>query len=140
MRRRTSVLLWLIVLLGAFLIGFVPQYQQKRQARADLAAANEKLSSIHTELKMAELRDLSGRMLVQVLLRNYGLAQDLASQYFNKLREAADQAHDPRAKNKLQDLLAMRDAITAALAQGDPTTSSEIQTLFTKTYEATRHQ
>jgi hypothetical protein len=89
---------------------------------------------------LAQLRDLSGLMLLEVLQRNYGTARDHATQYFEKLRQEAGRTQEPGMKTKLEDLLQQRDAIISALAQGDPSSAAAVESLFARTHEATRSE
>src|ERR1051326_6116397 len=130
MASKSKVLFWFIVVLSAFLLGLIPQAFQKQKLFSELSSVNERLLSTGRDLKMVELRDLCGLMLLEVLRRNYGSASNYSTQYFEKVRQAASEAQDPARKNGLEDLLHSRDSITAALAQGDPASASEIQALF----------
>ena len=140
MTTKNKLVLWLILLLAAFLIGLVPQYLQKEQLRAQLETDTEHVKSMEVELKMAELRDVCGLMLLEVLRRNYGSAQDYSTTYFEKLREAAENPENSSRKKDLEELLGNRDSVTSALAQGDPASATQIQALFARTYQITRNQ
>jgi len=116
-----------------FLLGFVPQYLEKRQIQSELTTSTEKL-------KMSELRDLAAMMLLEALRQNYGLARDYSSQYFDKLRETSEQAENSTLKTQLQELLDSRDTVTAALSKADPASASQLQEIFVKTQAATKVQ
>ena len=116
-----------------FLLGFVPQYLEKRQIQSELRTSIEKL-------KMSELRDLAAMMLLEALRQNYGLARDYSSQYFDKLRETSEQAENSTLKTQLQELLDSRDTVTAALSKADPASASQLQEIFVKTQAATKVQ
>ena len=123
----------LVILVMVFLLGFVPQYLQKRQIQAELATSAEKL-------KVSELRDLAGMMMLEALRQNYGVARDYSSQYFEKLRETSEQVENATLKASLQELLSSRDAVTASLSKADPTSASQLQAIFAKTQAATKAQ
>jgi hypothetical protein len=123
----------LVILVMVFLMGFVPQYLQKRQIQAELATSAEKL-------KVSELRDLAGMMMLEALRQNYGVARDYSSQYFEKLRETSEQVENATLKASLQELLSSRDAVTASLSKADPTSASQLQAIFAKTQAATKAQ
>ena len=116
---------------------FVPQYRNKARLRSELRTSSEQVMSLELDLRMAELRDLCGTMLLEVLQHNYGLARDYSTQYFEKLRQGAEDVPDPRGQ-LLRELLAKRDSVTTLLAQSDPASSSELQMLLSRTYEATK--
>jgi hypothetical protein len=123
----------LVILVLVFLLGFVPQYLEKRQIQSELAISSEKL-------KLSELRDLAAMMLLEVLRQNYGVARDYSSQYFEKLRETSEQVENSTVKTSLQELLNSRDTVTAALSKADPASASQLQAIFAKTQAATKTQ
>jgi hypothetical protein len=86
----------------------------------------------------AELRDLIALAYVQANQKNYGLAADTGSLFFNHVRDVANQTQDANRRKALEDLLAMRDKVTAELAKGDAAVIGDLQDLFTKTRQATR--
>jgi len=123
----------LIILVVVFLLGFVPQYLEKRQVQRDLAISIEKI-------KLSELRDLAGLMMLEALRQNYGVAGDYSSQYFDKLRETSEAVNNSTLKRSLQELLNKRDTVTAALSKADPASASQLQTIFAETQAATKAQ
>ena len=133
MTRMQKIATALTVLALAFLLGFVPQYLQKRQAQRELAVSIEKL-------KLSELRDLAGLMLLESLRQNYGVARDYSSQYFDKLRETSEGVNNPALKISLQKLLNDRDTVTAALSKVEPASTSQLQEMFAEIQSVTKGQ
>jgi len=133
MTAKQKTVIGLVILVLVFLLGFMPQYLEKRQLQRELAISIEKL-------KLSELRDLAGLMLLEGLRQNYGVARDYSSQYFDKLREISEQAENSTLKAALQELLSSRDAVTAALSKADPASASQLQAIFAKTQTATKAQ
>jgi len=86
----------------------------------------------------ADLRDLIALAYVEANQKNYGLAADTASLFFNRVREVASQTRDASRRKALEDLQATRDKVTAELAKGDATVMSDLQDLFARTRQATR--
>ena len=123
----------LIILVLVFLLGFVPQYLEKRQMQRELNISIEKL-------KLSELRDLAGLMLLEGLRQNYGVARDYSSQYFDKLRETSEAVNNSTLKRSLQVLLNNRDTVMAALSKADPASASQLQAIFAETQAATKAQ
>ena len=133
MTAKQKTVIGLVMLVLVFLLGFMPQYLEKRQLQRELAISIEKL-------KLSELRDLAGLMLLEGLRQNYGVARDYSSQYFDKLRETSEQAENSTLKTQLQELLDSRDTVTAALSKADPASASQLQEIFVKTQAATKVQ
>jgi hypothetical protein len=84
------------------------------------------------------LRDLIGLLYVQANQKNYGLAAETGTRFFNRVREVANQAQDATRRKALEDLLAPRDKVTAEFAKGDPAVMGDVQDLFAKTRQVTR--
>jgi hypothetical protein len=120
-----------IALIAVFLVGFVPQYVKVNRLE------NELRQSRH-EAAGAELRDLIGFAYVQASQKNYGLAAETSSRFFNRVREVANQTQDANHRKGLEDLLALRDSVTAALAKGDSAVMGDLQQLFVKARQVTR--
>jgi len=133
MTAKQKTVIGLVMLVLVFLLGFMPQYLEKRPLQRELAISIEKL-------KLSELRDLAGLMLLEGLRQNYGVARHYSSQYFDKLREISEQAENSTLKAALQELLSSRDAVTAALSKADPASASQLQAIFAKTQTATKAQ
>jgi hypothetical protein len=131
MTTKQKILAGLVTLVLVFLLGFMPQYVEKRQMQRELAISIEKM-------KLSELRDLAGLMLLEGLRQNYGVARDYSSQYFDKLRETSEGVNDSTLKTSLEELLSNRDTVTAALSKADPASASQLQTIFAKTQAATK--
>ncbi|MGA2182623.1 MAG: hypothetical protein ABSH47_06300 [Bryobacteraceae bacterium] len=119
-----------VLLVVVFLAGFLPSYMKANRLENELRAARR-------EHSLAQLRDLAGLAYFQAGQKDYGLAAGTSTRFFDRTREAANQAPDASARKPLEDLLSLRDPITAALAKGDPGVLSDLQALFLKTRQAT---
>jgi hypothetical protein len=119
----------MILLVAAFLAGFVPQYIKVKRLQSDLSLARQ-------ENALAELRDLAGLAFVQTSQKNYGLAAATSNRFFARTREVANQLPDANERKALEDLLASQDKIVAELAKGDPAALGDLQALFDKTRQA----
>ena len=125
-----KVIISAVVLLIAFLAGFVPQYAKVNRLDAELRQARLGNTS-------ADLRDLAGLAYIQATQKNYGIASGTTARFFSRLREAANQTPDASAKKAYEDLLISRDKITAELAKGEAGVMGDLQELFVKTRKAT---
>jgi hypothetical protein len=130
-RLKNKIIVAAIALVGVFLVGFVPQYIQANRLKNELRQSREEIAG-------AELRDLIGQAYVHANQKNYGLAAETSSLYFNRAREVANQTQDANRRKALEDLLALRDRVTAELAKGDAAVMGDLQELFIKTQQATR--
>ena len=65
----------------AFLAGYVPEHSRLRDDEVQIANFNFRV-------KLAHLRTLAGTLYLQTSERNYGLAAQTSSQFFDQLRSA----------------------------------------------------
>jgi hypothetical protein len=120
------IIVVIVLLIVAFLAGFVPQYMKVKRLEDDLSTARQGNA-------LAELRDLAGLAFVQTSQKNYGLAAATSNQFFTRTREIANGTPEANGRRALEDLLASHDKIAAELAKGDPQALGDLQVLFDKT-------
>ena len=128
---KNKTILAAIVLIAVFLVGFVPQYVKVKRLENELRQSRQEAAG-------ADLRDLIGFAYVQASQKNYGLAAETSSRFFNRVRKVANQTQDANRRKGLEDLLALRDSVTAALAKGDAVVMGDLQQLFVKARQVTR--
>ncbi len=137
MQRKAFLIAGGILLVGAFLIGFVPQYRKAGELESQLATNRKELSAERLNSQLDELGLLIGRVYLEANLKNYGTAGQYSTKFFNRVRAMADQARTPKQKAFLQTMLAKRDAVTSGLAKGDAGAVPVVRDLFRRTLEAT---
>jgi hypothetical protein len=120
-----------VALVALFLVGFVPQYLKANRLEVELRQSRQAAAGL-------ELRDLIGLAYVQASQKNYGLAAETSSRFFKRVSEVANQTQDANRRKALEDLLALRDSVTAALAKGDSAVMGDLQQLFVQARQATR--
>ena len=86
---------------------------------------------------MAQLRDLACLTYLQASQKDFGLAAGTSTRLFDHAREVAKQTIDSADRKSVEDLLGLRDPITAKLATGDSEVLNELQVLLVKTRAAT---
>ena len=128
---KNKIIVAATALIAVFLVGFVPQYVKVNRLENELSQSRQETAG-------AELRDLISFAYVQASQKNYGLAAETSSRFFNRVREVANQTQDANRRKGLEDLLALRDSVTAALAKGDAAVMGDLQQLFVKAREVTR--
>jgi hypothetical protein len=115
---------------AAFLLGFIPQYLKARNLDDQLGATRQELKLRQDELQMAGLSLLIGQVYLEVNQKNFGLASQDSTQFFDRVRSLSGSEMDPGRKAYLEEALAARDQVTAALAKGDPSALPAVQDLF----------
>ena len=119
-----------VALVIVFLAGFVPEYVKANRLENELRKSRQESAG-------ARLRDLIGLAYVQANQKNYGLAAETSSLFFSRVRELANQEADATNRKMLENLLTVRDKVTAELAKGDAAVMGDLQDLFVKTQQAT---
>jgi hypothetical protein len=137
---RVPATVWLILFVGGFLLGFVPEYLKNRDLRSQLEAPQKTIDELRVQLQMSELRDQASLMWVELSRQNYGLARDYAAQYYSKLKDTIDSLQDSALKKSLQELAATRDSVTADLAAANASSLTTPQSIVLKTFEVTRNK
>ena len=128
---KNKIILVVVLLVAVFLAGFLPSYAKAHRLENELREARR-------EQSLTQLRELASEAYFQASQRDYGLAAGTSTRFFDRAREAANQAPDSNSRKPLEDLLSLRDPITAGLAKGDPGVLSDLQALFVKTRQATQ--
>ena len=136
---RHKLVVWFLLLLSGFLIGFILQYSRLQRVQQELSASTKQLGSCQSSEQLSQLRDTATMMYLEVVQKNYGKAGEHAKEFFDKAQEIASSTEDPALRNLLRDILATRDQITADLAKGDAAAISEIQPVLSKLEQTAKH-
>ena len=136
---RVHVTIWLVLLIGGFLLGFAPEYFRNRDLHAQLENPQKTIDALKLQLQMSDLRDTASLMVLELSRQNYGLARDYSGQFYGKLKDLTDMAQDPALKKSLEDLSATRETLTAQLATANPAALTSSQPLVLKTFEVTKN-
>lgn len=138
MNRRIVAIAGAAFILAAFLAGFIPQYLKSRDVGNQLDAAREQLATEQAKSQLDEIGLLISYVYVEANLKNYGIAGQYATRFFDRVRSMEDQTQDPNLRAFLSTALAKRDAVIGGLAKGDPSTVDSIQDLVQRTLQVTR--
>jgi hypothetical protein len=136
---KVHITLWIVLFAGGFLLGFLPQYLKNRELQRQLESPRKTIDALTLRVQMSEIRDVASLMLLELSRQNYGLARDYSTQYYSKLREAADTAQDPNLKKSLEELASTRDSLTTSLTTADAASLSAAQPIILRTFEVTRN-
>lgn len=119
---RRNLLVWLILLLVGFLLGFIPQYRHARELQTNLTACQlkQQLSDIRGDAAIAYL---------EVTRKNYGTAADYASRMFNQISQLSTSTTDPNLKSTLAKVESKRQGVSAALSNGDAGVATDLQSI-----------
>jgi len=123
---RLLAVLVVLLVAGAFVMGYWPQRQQLDAARAETAELQRQLSDARSQLAAAETRARLGRVFGQFLALddavaagNFGEARTLSSTFFDQVRDEAPKTTDATVRTAFDAVLMRRDGVTAGLARGE---------------------
>ena len=136
---RQKLVLWFLLVLTGFLIGFILQYSRLQRVQDDLSASTKQLGSCKSSQQLAQLSDTTTMMYLEVVQKNYGKAGEYSGEVFDQAQQIASSTEDPALRNLLREVLVTRDQITADLAKGDPAALSEIQRLLSNLEQTAKH-
>jgi RecA/RadA recombinase len=129
---KNKIIVAAIAVVVVFLVGFLPEYVKANRLENEIRQSRQENAG-------AQLRDLIGLAYVQANQKNFGLAAETSSRFFSRAREMANQVQDATGRKALEDLLKLRDRVTAELAKGDAAVMGDLQELFVKTRQATEN-
>jgi hypothetical protein len=129
MPRGTLVALGVGALLFAFLIGFVPQWNQARSLEREL-------DRTRYELQMLELEGRLGAALAESQRGNYERARQLMTGFFSTLQQRLQAITDVGLRQELNALLEQRDEIITLLSRAEPEAVPRLNMMYTRYFAA----
>jgi hypothetical protein len=121
------IIIYAVLLLVVFLVGFIPMWLQSREY-------SSRLSEAEHQLTLARIQNLLASAVIDARLGDYEPARQSASDFFNSLRTETDRGTDsilsPTQQAGVQPLYAQRDEIITLLARGDPASADRLSGLY----------
>jgi len=136
---RHKLVLWFVLLIAGFLVGFILQYARLRRLQKELSASTKQLGSCQSSEQLSQLRDKATMMYLEAVQKNYGVAGEYAKEFFDQAQRIVSSTEDLALRDLLRDTLATRDQVTGDLAKGDAAALSEIQAILSKLEQAAKH-
>lgn len=136
---RSKLVLWFVLVLAGFLVGFILQYSRLQRVTQELSASTKQLGSCQSSQQLSQLRDTATMMYLEVVQKNYGRAGEYSKEVFDRAQQIAGSTEDSALRNLLRDTLATRDQVTADLAKGDAAAVLEIQLILSKLEQTAQH-
>jgi|SRR5450759_2891857 hypothetical protein len=102
---RQKLVLWFLLVLTGFLIGFILQNSRLQRVQKDLSASTRQLGSCQSSQQLAQLRDAAPMMYLEVLQKNYGKAGEYCKEVFDQAQQIASSTEDPALRNLLREVL-----------------------------------
>jgi hypothetical protein len=127
--KRAGIIIGIVLIGIAYVLGFWPQYQKARESRRQLEQMTAEFTGLQAQLRLYQLQNSLIAVVRQTSQKNYGEASTLSSKFFDEARAEAQRQTDPTVKAALESILRQRDAVTAALAKGDPSSLGLLEPL-----------
>jgi hypothetical protein len=125
--RMRNFVIYVVLLIVAFLLGFVPMWLRSRECSTSLAEAERQLS-------LARMENSLGSAAMDAQRGDYETARQAASDFFTFLRAefngGVDAVLSQAEIESLQPLLTRRDEIITALARGDAASADLLSDLY----------
>ncbi len=126
--RRTgrNFLIILLLLIAAFLGGYVPQWLEVRTLRAELQTTD-------LQLRLAELHQLLGLASHEAQRNNYASAAEDARRFFDQCATLARSGMfdaEPRTQTALLGYAAQRDEVMTLLTSADPASHERLAGMY----------
>ena len=117
---RSVAIIAVVVIGGIYFAGYLPEHQQRTAAETQARMLEQRLAAAEARIRMGELLGQALSIREVTMRQNYGQAQDLSSSFFDRVRSEAADTPDSVFRDALNELLAKRDAVTAALTKAEP--------------------
>ncbi len=130
MNQKTLWIAGVTLLIVGFLLGFVPQFGKGRDLQKQLDEARHEIAAGREKMQKQELGLLIGQVYLETNRKNFGLASQHSTTFFDGARAMSNHTSDPNWQALLQSILTKRDAVTGGLAKADPGTVESVEGLF----------
>lgn len=121
------VIIYAVLLLVGFLLGFVPMWLKYRESSANLSEAEQQLNPARRQNTLASA-------VIDARRGDYEPARQAASEFFNSLRAETDRGNESALsqaqREGVQALFKQRDEIITLLARGDPAAADRLSDLY----------
>jgi len=118
--KRLGIVAFVLIVVLAFIAGYWPQHTKLLEAQAKLVEMSTQLANAESTNRLCQLQDQLLTLVQVTGDKNYADASALSTKFFDEVRSEARRTTDPALKSSLESVLNQRDAVTVALAQGDP--------------------
>ena len=124
---RQRFIIYAVVLLVVFLLGFIPMWLKARECARGLAESEHQLTLIRMQSNLASA-------VIDARRGDYEPARQAASQFFTSLSAEIDKgdtsAFTQAQRERLQPLFAGRDDVITLLARSDPASADRLSDLY----------
>src|SRR4051812_6360915 len=106
---KTVLIVGGLLIAAAFLFGFIPQYLTAGRLRDDVHSRDLRIAQLQQDAELSKARDLASLLYLDVNQKNYGIAGQHATAFFDQIRRLINGTPDAAARTKLESIAAQRD-------------------------------
>lgn len=121
------IIIYTVVLLVIFLLGFIPMWLKARERAASLAQSEHQLTLVSMQNNLASA-------VIDARRGDYEPARQATSQFLTALRAEIDKGDasnlTPSQRDGVQPLLAARDELITLLARSDPAAADRLSDMY----------
>jgi len=120
------VVIYAVLLLVVFLLGFVPMWLKSRECSSSL-------SGVEHQLNLARIQNALASAAIDARRGDYEPARQAASNFFTSLRAETDRGDESALsaqRDGVQPLFTRRDEIITLLARSDPASADRLSDLY----------
>jgi hypothetical protein len=132
------LIIFAMLLLAAFLLGYIPQAQEANSLSAQLKTARDEQHQLAEQLQIDNIRDQFSRAYLETARNNFGLASQRATRGFDLIGSASNIAN-PSMKTAFQEISSERASVLSALAKTDPNVRNQLAAILDKMDKASGH-
>ncbi len=137
-RPRNVLVAAAILAVAAFLSGFIPQYRKAYALQDQLAIREQRVGQLERQVLTAKAVELASLLYLEVTKKNYGIATQRATTFFDHVRLLLSDANTtPALKAPIEALAAQRDSLVAALAKPEPEVEAQARDILERTHKLT---
>jgi len=129
------VIVFLVLVLAAFLLGYIPQSQTANHLASELKSAQDNQHQLQSELQVDKIRGLFVRAYLEAMQNNFGLASQHATEAFDQIGAAQANVSDPNLKTALGDVAGRRAAVLAKLGKADESVRNDLVSVLQTLYK-----
>ena len=124
----------------AFLIGFLPQWLQGRNQRAEMDVERQEWqtekAALAYELEIARLEGRLGAALAESLRGNYERARQLMVSFYTDLQETLPDIEDAAQKREMEAIMEQRFEIVTLLSRAEREATERLMLMYTRYFAA----
>jgi hypothetical protein len=124
-----------VLVVGAYLGGYLPERQSRLAAEAKLKTVQARLADAEAQVRLCAIQNRLLALIDRATEKNYGDALSLSTEFFDAVRKESGTTPRANVRAALEDVYRMRDSVTAALTKGEAASTDLLRQAMAKLHE-----